>query len=81
MRVPNLHITFKVTGHVCLPSSENRHCALDISPIVIKFSPKISFIKLIKNYKIYEIFQNWSRTFKLFSGQFSIFVEIEFLHT
>ena len=43
-------------------------------------------IKLIKNYKIYEIFVKIENrrlyAFVLFSGQFSdIFVEIEFLHT
>ena len=32
---------FKVTGHAWQCSSENRHCALNISPIFIKFSPII----------------------------------------
>ena len=34
-------IQIKVTGHAWQRSSENRHCALNISPIFIKFSPII----------------------------------------
>ena len=35
------HDRLKVTGHAWQRSSENRHCALNISPIFIKFSPII----------------------------------------
>ena len=39
-KTPNRHL--KVTGHPFWRFVENRHCALKISPIFIKFSPNVS---------------------------------------
>jgi hypothetical protein len=40
-------VGFKVTGHPFWRFAENRYCALNISPIFIKFSPNV--LKCMQN--------------------------------
>jgi hypothetical protein len=49
---------FKVTGHPFWRFSENRYCALNISPIFIKFSPNVSHAVHAKYDKVVKLPKN-----------------------